>query len=51
MVVTIAILFFNIKLHTCFLGLEVIIHYVSRLSICWHIVHVHFFFICKVIVR
>jgi hypothetical protein len=51
-VVTIAFMFFIIKLHTSFLGLKVIIHYVSRLSICWHLVHVHFlFFICEVVIR
>jgi hypothetical protein len=52
MVVSIPILFFNNKLHSGLLGLEVIVHDVSRLSICWHLVHVHFFFfICEVVIR
>jgi hypothetical protein len=52
MVVTIAILLFIIILHTGFLSLEVIVHGVSRISICWQLVHVHFlFFICEVVVR
>ena len=50
--VVVSVLFFKIEIHAGFLGLEVIVHDVSRFSVCWHIVHVHFFFfICEVVVR
>lgn len=45
--VMVSVLFFKIKIHAGFLGLEVIFDDVNRLSIRRHLVQVHiFFFVC-----